>query len=229
MYSVEAYIENPLIPPAIISQIKVKRDWMGSDTYNCDPVTLANTLGYGISFPKDISFVWDGNPESLARGISGKEYVWEGRPDGTLSLLTNLIFKTNEDTSILTTSVPNVFTEEYGAISTIISTSFFTNSFSVVLKLNKNFANKEIVIPAKTNVACILPISVKQFDNSSIKIMRGKYPNENIHGNKDYIDALHDAKSKGYRLKLYKKGMDHKGNIIGKHEAIKLNMNVENE
>jgi len=227
MYSVNAYIENPSLAPANISQLSIRRDWMGSETYNCDPVTLANTLGYGISFPVDISFIWDGKLWEPGYGILGKEYIWSGRPDGTVSLITNLIFKTDENTSLLTTSVPNQFVKEYEAISTIISTSFFANVFSVVLKINEDYVGKEIFIPANTNVACILPISIKQFDDSVIKINNSAFPYEKIHGNQDYINALHKGRDEGKRLKLYRSGKDHMGNIIGKHEVIKLKLNVE--
>ena len=227
MYNVDVYLANNR-KPAILSQLPVKRDWMSSNlgTYNCDPIVLANTVGYGISFPEDISFVWNGDLIKPGYGIMGKEYIWEGRPEGTVTINSNLIFKTDEDTSILTIPIPNNFTEEYSVISTVLATSFFTSPYSFVLKINKNYINKEIVIPAGTNIACVLPISIKQFDNSNINLTNTMWPFKDIHGRKEYVDALHKGRDEGKKLRLYKKGIDELGNKVGDHEVSKIIMNV---
>lgn len=231
MYNVDAYIADPNIKSAKISQLPIKRDWFTSEygTYNCDPLTLANTLGYGMSFDKDISFIWDGNSVKAASGILGKEYIWDGRPEGTVTIISNLIFKTDINTSMLTLPVPNYFPKEYSVVSTILSTSFFTSPFSVVLKINKEYINKEIFIPAGTNIACLLPISIKQFDEANINIKNKEWPFDNIQGRPEYVKALHKGRDEGKRLKLYKKATDERGNKVGEHEVSKLTMNVKED
>ena len=51
--------------PADLVPLETKRDWMDETAdkhaYRCFPLGLVNNLGWGISFPEDISFIWDGN------------------------------------------------------------------------------------------------------------------------------------------------------------------------
>jgi hypothetical protein len=46
-----------------IEQTLIQRDWMDATVerhaYKCFPVSLANTVGWSISFLDDIEFVWD--------------------------------------------------------------------------------------------------------------------------------------------------------------------------
>ena len=43
---------------------EVKRNWMDETeekhAYRCFPLALTNQLGWSISFPEDITFMWDG-------------------------------------------------------------------------------------------------------------------------------------------------------------------------
>jgi hypothetical protein len=224
MYNVEVYKDNLNIEGAKIRQLKIKRDWMQPITYNCTPVSLANTLGYGIYFEDDISFIWNGDLDSPAEGIIGKEHIWSGRGEGTVSFLTNLMFRTDENTSLLTMPVPNNFLKDATCISTILSTSFVTVDFSIVLKVHT--PNKEIFIPAGTDIACILPISIAQFQNSTLNVNEKVWPHENIQNSQPYLKYLKDLMAKGENPKMYKKGIDHNGNKIGQHEVDRLTMNV---
>jgi hypothetical protein len=224
MYNVEVYKDNLNISGAKLRQLKIKRDWMHPITYNCTPVSLANTLGYGVYFEDDISFIWNGDLDTPAEGIIGKEHIWSGRGEGTVSFLTNLMFKTDENTSLLTMPVPNSFSQDATPISTILSTSFVTVDFSVVLKVHT--PNKEIFIPAGTDVACILPISIGQFQDSTITIHEDVWPYGSIQNSQPYLKYLKDAMANGENPKMYKKAIDHNGNKIGKHEVDRLNMNI---
>lgn len=226
MYKLEAYIGNPNKPTAKIKQLGLKRDWIHSTTYNCYPVGFANTFGYGVYFDEDISFIWDGDIANPAKAILGKDCVWEGRGEGTVSFVTNLVFKSDENVSLLTMPVPNQFIEGASVISTVISTSFFTSEFSIVWKIDEKFANKEFFIPAGTNVACILPVSISEFQDSVININNGPFPYERTHDRDDYIKAIKDFMKQGINPRFYKKGVDEKGNKIGSHEVDKLSLNV---
>lgn len=226
MYKVNAYKGNINSSSAKLKQLPIKRDWMHSPTYNCYPLSFANTIGYGVYFEDDISFIWDGTVHNPAEGIVGKDHVWSGRGEGTVSFDTNLIFKTEEDVSMMTMPAPNYFIEGTSVVTTIVSTSFFTGSFPIVWKLDQTLANKEVFIKAGTIIACILPISVKQFDGSNINIFNETFPSERIHNDQEYIKLLKTTIADGKYPKLYKKGIDHNENKIGEHEVENLTMTV---
>jgi hypothetical protein len=229
MHNVDVYVDNLLIPTAKIRPLTIQRDWMHAYTYNCHPIAMANTFGYGIYFDHDISFIWDGSRDEGAYGILGKENVWVGRGEGTVSFTTNLVFKTDENTSVLTMPVPNEYIDGAEVLSTILSTSVFTGTFTVVWKLDT--PNKEYLVPAGTNIACVLPISIASIQGSNFNIKNSLWPFESIQDSKDYMTYLKAKNAEGIKPKMYKKGIDHTGKIIGKHEVdrIILNVNYEKE
>jgi hypothetical protein len=226
MYTIDAYKDNHRDKSAKVRQLSPKRDWMHSNTYNCTPIMAANSLGYGIYFEEDISFVWDGDRANPAEAKIGSEYVWSGRGEGTVSFKTNLIFRTTPDVSILTLPVPNQFIEGAEVITTVLSSSVFSGAFPIVWKLHE--PNKEYLVKAGTDIACILPVSISQFKDSAINILDEVYPSEKrIQDTQEYLDEIQKAVAAGKpRLKMYKKGVDHKGNIIGTHEGANLKMHV---
>jgi hypothetical protein len=227
MYNLDVYVNNKENPSAKIRPLTMKREWMHENTYNCDPVGMANTLGYGIYFEEDISFMWNGSRADGAVGIIGSNNIWVGRGEGTVSFVTNLLFKTDENTSVITMPVPNEYLEGAHVLSTVLSTSVFTGSFSVVWKLDT--PNKEYFVPAGTNIACILPISLGSIQDSVVTIKDTFAPYERIHDNLDYISYLKGLNAKGIRPRMYKKGIDHLGNVIGKHEVSKIKLHVNYE
>lgn len=229
MYKIDAYVNNINIPTAKIRPLPIKRDWMNPYTYNCHPIGIANTLGYGVYFDHDISFIWDGSLDNAAVGIIGKENIWVGRAEGTVSFVTNLIFKTDENTSLVTMPVPNEYLKDAHVLSTILSTSVFTGTFSIVWKLDT--PNKEYFVPAGTNIACILPVSLGNMQDSEINIHNKAWPFESIQDSKEYMEYLKELNSQGIRPRMYKKAMNHKGESIGKHEVdnIVLNVNYKND
>lgn len=228
MYSITAY-RNEKNRGAKLRQLRIQRDWMDPSTYSCYPLTQANTFGYGVYFDEDISFIWNGDKSTAAQGICGKDNIWSdaGRGEGTVSFITNLVFRSEENISLLTMPVPNEPLEEATILSTILSTSFFTGELSIVWRINPNFINKEIFIPAGKSIGCILPISLQEFQNSNIKILNEPFPYPKIHDRQEYVDALHDSvRETGQKLRLYKKGLDEHGNVIGKHEVSNIVLNV---
>jgi hypothetical protein len=224
MYKIDAYIANAGKPTAIIKQLDVKRDWMGQGIYNCTPLISANPIGYGIYFDKDLSFIWDGDPINPARILKGEEYLNSDRGGGAISFNTNLILKTDANTSILTIPVPNQPIKDITVLSTVLSTSFFSATFTMAWKLE--IPNKEYTIKAGTPVACIMPISMSQYNNSVLNIHNTTAPFPNLHGKPEYIKALKNSQKAGKFLRLYQKGFDQDNNSIGTHEVKKLVLNI---
>jgi hypothetical protein len=152
--------------------------------------------------------------------------VWEGRGDGTVSFSTGLVFKTDPNTSILTMSVPNQEMPGITVMTTVLSTSFFLSDLPVVWKINDSMIGKEISIPAGTNIACVLPVSIAQFQDSLITIHDDVLDQASIHSNEEYIKTIKTINNSGKKSNFYKNGTDQYGNIVGKHEVDRLRMNV---
>ena len=170
MYSIVGYNIGSL---ANISQSPVKRDWMENTydrhAYNCFPVTVTNSLGWSISFPEEISFIWDGISDSSpdhVKVLSGEKYVSTRRANGTISFNSGFGFKTEDNLSLLCIPTPNLFIRGAQCFTTLISTSFFHGDFPIVWKITEPML--KIVIPANTPVANIIPISLTELQNSEI-------------------------------------------------------------
>ena len=63
-----------------IEQTKVKRDWMDdtldAHAYKCFPVSMANTIGWSISFLDDIEFIWDGISDTTPYLVSSSRCLY---------------------------------------------------------------------------------------------------------------------------------------------------------
>jgi hypothetical protein len=212
-----------------IFPLEVSRDWMNQnkDGYHCPPVTLTNKLGYGISFDQDISFVWNGSSAQGEDGdievLEGKDYCFFGRGGGVIGFVTNLVFKTSPDSSLLVMPVPNQFIDGAQCFTTILSSSFYTGNLHVVWRVTS--PGKIIKIPAGTPIASVLPISVSNLNNA--KIILSDESIDRVHDS-NYIDAMFEYGRINKRLThWYKNALDHLGNKIGKHEADSLSFTIE--
>lgn len=232
MYEIDAFKINKI--SANITQLPVKRDWMEKTydrhAYNCFPVTLTNRLGYGISFPEEISFVWNGVSNSSPNNVkilSGHEYVYTGRANGTISFKTGIRFKTEENISILIMPVPNMFYEAAQSFTTIISTSFFEGEIPCAWKITKPFT--KIIIPANQPVAAIIPISLKELDNSEIIFKNiNNMPTSKING-LEHHEAIKKINDSGKWTNFYKDAVDYTGRKIGSHEVKNIKLFVKEE
>jgi hypothetical protein len=237
MYNLKAYQMEKKC--ANIEPFSVKREWMSEHmdhgAYKCFPLTLANKLGFSISFPEDIIFEWNGEAnksKSKIKFYSGEEFCYVDRGLGTIAFNTKTLFKTEEGVSCLIMPAPNYFIEGIQSFTTILATSFFTGATHVVNKITKK--NSIIEIKANTPVASILPISILQFQNTKLdyycfdKINNFKdlfYP----HNTKEYALSLKKyGEDNNKTSDWYIKAIDHKGNKIGSHEVNSFNFNIEN-
>jgi hypothetical protein len=210
---------------AHVEQLRGTRDWMDNTfdrhAYMCFPVSLTNRLGWGISFPKDIKFIWDGIEDSRDFHVTileGEEYVFTGRGHGTVSFYGGLIIKTDEDTSMLTMPTPNLFIRGIQPFTTIMSTSFYKGEFPLALKITE--PNKEITIPAGTPIFTILPISIKGLqDDYEMNIIEGDMPREYYEELKKYGDASEIKNSVGDWSKMYRDAINYDGSSMGSHES----------
>lgn len=214
---------------ANISQLSVKRKWMNRTydrhAYNCFPITLTNGLGWGISFPEDISFIWDGVFDSTSDHIkilSGEKYVSTNRGQATVSFDTGLLFRTDENVSLLTMPVPNQFIPGATAFTTLMSTSFYRGGLPIAWMVTS--PNVEITIPAGTPVAAVIPISIGELQKQELLVIDSPPDPEFYREISDDLEALIEASKTGNWAHLYRNAITANGTPIGKHEskAIKL-------
>lgn len=223
---------------ASINQISVKRDWMDqtfdSHAYRCFPVTLTNSLGYGLSFPEDISFVWDGISDTSpghVKILSGEKYVHSNRANATVSFNTGLIFKTQQDVTMLQMPVPNMFWEGAQAFTTLISTSFFSGELPVAWRITKPMS--VITIKANQPFISLVPISLTNLQDSELYI--DDVLNMNISeleketNQEDHIKIVNDIVSSGKWTNFYRDGVNYLGKKIGSHEVKGLRLKVINK
>jgi hypothetical protein len=234
-FEINAYKINDVKPTAKIRPLSVKREWMEIGTqhgyaYSCFPIVLANTMGYEIYFEEDIEFIWNGKKEpNSTKVIKGKDICYFDRGFATVGLVTNLVFKSNENTSLLCTPIPNQFIDGLSGYSAIMSTSFFGGALHIVLRITE--PNKKILIKAGTPIGCILPISISDINNSVINVFEKLDPDLDIgvHSSPGYNEALSkEAEVLGRTVGWYQKAVDQNNNKIGKHEIKKFNFSVIN-
>jgi hypothetical protein len=215
-----------------ISPMSIKRDWMDETSenhaYRCFPVTQANVIGYSLSCKQDIEFIWDGvNDQSADRvQISSPDRAYSGRGQSSISMDTGLVFRTDQDVSILTINPVNYFSHEFETMSSVISTSFYDNPLPLAIKAK--VANKKVVIKAGTPVATLIPISLTNLNNSVIKIVEYKDEDrKRINANISYGEAAQVINSKGNWTDWYRNAVNEKEESLGNHEVKTLKLNVD--
>lgn len=219
---------------AEIKQISIKRDWMeetdNKHAYHCMPVSLANTLGWAISFPKDISFIWDGisdTSQSHVKIIKGQEYCSTARANATVSFNTYLRLETDENTTILVMPVPNKFNENSQCFTSLISTSFYESMLPVAWKILK--PNVEIFIPAGDPVAVFLPISLTKLQEFEVLIKNKLEINKDSNDIKNKLEYIKEKNKIGKFSHLYRKAENYKGESVGKHELRNIQLKTKKE
>jgi hypothetical protein len=222
----------------LIDQLPMQRAWMDRTfdrhAYQCFPLSMANRLGYGLSFDVDISFVWDATYSSEDKHIEilkGGDFVSTRRANGTVSIDTGIYFSPDKNISLLTMPPPNIFPDGYQCISTIISSTALIGPLSMALMVNK--PNEEIFISAGTIVASIMPVFLNQINDTTLTVKRGapdftKDPEWNILI-RERGDVSQELNSKGEWTHFYRNAIDHRGEKYGEHEVKKILMRVINE
>ena len=232
MHKIKAYVTREGYGE--IKPLSINREWM-DDTYDahaykCFPVGLANQLGWGISFPEDISFILDGISDSSpdhVKILSGEKYVYSGRANATISFNTGLMFRTEENASILSMPVPNLFLDGVTPLTTILSTSFFPGELPCAWRITK--PNETITIKAVTPVISILALNLEDLQNSEVVFESVRnLPLSKFHPN-EYLDAVAEISKAGNWANFYRDAVDHLKNYLGRHQVKAIRLNVIDE
>jgi hypothetical protein len=223
---------------ASVDQLPLHRDWMDETfdrhAYHCFPISLSNRLGWGISFPEDITFIWDGVTDSTpghVKILSGEKYVHANRGNATISFYTDLTFvsEDEENLTLLTMPVPNRFVRGAQCITTLTSTSVLVGDLPIAWMITE--PNLEITIPANTPVASVIPISLTEIQSYELDVVKGRPPYEDSDWSQRMRDrgfVSQEMNSKGDWTHFYRDAVDHLGAPFGKHEAKKIIMKVKN-
>ena len=226
MFEIDVYKISP--SAGEIKQLPVKRDWMddtdNAHAYKCFPLSLTNSLGWGISFPEDITFIWDGISTSSepdhVKILSGHKYAYTSRENATISFRTGLLIRTQPNVTMLSIPAPNYILDGVQPLTALISTSFFKGEFPAAWRVTR--PDVEITIPAGTPVMSLIPISLSELNNSEAHI-RPMYELEpNFFPGGDYSKIVKDINNSGKWTNFYRDGVDHHGNKIGEHEVKSL-------
>jgi hypothetical protein len=210
---------------AEIDQLGARRDWMDETpdkhAYICFPLNLTNRLGWGISFPVDLRFVWDGITDTTPDHIKileGEEFLSLNRGNATISFLTGLKFTTDEDTSMLVMPVPNLFFRGAQCYTNLTTTSFYIHMIPVAWRLTE--PNVEIYIPAGTPIATVIPISLKNLEENYELCVTEDPPEQSYWDQvRNYGDAAMEIGKRGEWANFYRDAVDYNGNKVGTHET----------
>lgn len=229
MSTINAYLTKDALN---IKQTRVKRDWMDktydAHAYHCFPLSLANSIGYEISCPEDIKFIWNGIDNSSQDNVTileGNKWCYTGRANATISFNSGIIFKTDNDLSMLHMPVPNMFNDSYQAFTSIISTSFYDSFFPIALKILK--ADTEITIKAGDPIVTLIPISLGKMSNIELTLNEFEFEDEyyRYHNERNKINK--EIVESGKWTDWYRDAVDYKGNIIGSHEVKSLKLKIK--
>jgi hypothetical protein len=227
------HVHKEIDKSANIEQLQVKRLWMdetpNKHAYQCMPLSLANSLGWGISFPEDISFIWNGICDTTAdhvKVISGNKYCFTSRGNATISFNTYLTVVTEESVTTLVMPVPNEFNENAQCFTNLISTSFFKSSIPIAWRITK--PNVEIIIPAGTPVATIVPISLGALQEFEVKIQNKPYPINKEQVKEDF-EFYKKVSKLGKFTNLYRKAENSRGESVGSHESRTIKLTTKSE
>lgn len=216
-----------------ISPMSIKRDWMDATSenhaYRCFPVTQANVIGYSLSCKEDIEFVWDGINDQTSDHIDiikAPEGSYGGRGQSSISFHTGLIFRTEQDVSILTINPVNYFSNDFETMSSLISTSFYDNPLPLAIKAKSS--NKNIVIKSGTPLATIVPISLSSLNNTLIEIVDYKDEDrKRVEANISYGEAAQVINSTGQWTDWYRNAVNENQESLGSHEVKTLKLIVK--
>lgn len=227
-------VEKIWSAPIDIKPMSIKRDWMDNTpdkhAYRCFPVTQANMIGWSLSCNQDISFIWNGINDITSDNVNiidGKDITYTGRGQSSVSFNTGLVFRTDENISMLTINPVNYFNLDFEVISSLISTSWFDKDFPLAIKAK--IPNKKIIIKSGEPIATIIPISLTSLDNTDIKI----YPyfdkdKSREKANKSYGEAAQKLNTVGKWTDWYRNATNEYGETIGSHETKTLRLGVIN-
>jgi len=215
-----------------IEQTKVKREWMDetidAHAYKCFPVSLANTIGWSISFLDDIEFVWDGisdtTPDHVKIISDPGNVCTTQRANATVSFYSGIFFETGPDISMLQIVPPNFFVDGATPFTTIISTSVLKEAIPIAWKITR--PDTVIRIPAGMPVATFIPISLSKYQEVELDIKKKVFEDQDWATRDERLKVWEEISKKGGFTNFYRDAVDYLGNSLGRHEVKSLKLKI---
>jgi hypothetical protein len=139
--------------PPRVEQSRIKRDWMDATynkhAYQCLPMTYANVYGWELQLQQDVVVEWDGSntpPNIISGGMLGDQVIASGNIIGMVSFRVGYAFRTEEPYSLFIGGSPNYFLDGAEALSAIIPSQWWPDTFEMNWMINK--VNEPVVFPA---------------------------------------------------------------------------------
>lgn len=223
--------KNP-VTRSRIEQTKVKRDWMddtvGAHAYKCFPVSLANTIGWSISFLDDIEFIWDGisdtTPDHVKVISDPGNVCTTQRANATLSFYSGIYFDTDKDVSMLQIVPPNFFVDGATPFTTVISTSVLKEAIPIAWKITR--PNTIIKIPAGMPVATFIPISLKKYQDTELVLKDKSFADYDQKKVDERARVWKELTQNGGFTNFYRDAVDYDGTSLGSHEVKSLRLKI---
>ena len=228
-------VEKTLDSCVSIFPMSIKRDWMDltpeKHAYRCFPVTQANMVGWYLTATKDIKFIWNGINDTSSDNvkiIEGSDFTYTGRGQSTVSINTGLVFRSEQEVSIITINPVNYFNDDFETMSSLISSSWYDLGLPLAIKART--PNKEITISAGTPLATIIPISLTSMNNTEIEIIDYSDPErkrEKAHIK--YGEAAQELNKRGEWTDWYRKAINENNESLGEHEVNVLHLSIDDK
>jgi len=215
-----------------IAPMSIKREWMDATpdkhAYRCFQVTQANMIGWYLYADQDVSFIWNGinnTSSDNVKIIKGEHFCYTGRGQSSVSFNTGLVFRTDQDISMLTITPVNYFSNDWEVMSSLISTSWHDSDFPLAIKVKT--PDKEITIKSGDPIATIIPMSLTKLDNTAIEMYDYSDPNGlRQRAHQLYGEAAQEINQSGQWTDWYRDAIDEKGESLGQHETKVLRLKV---
>jgi hypothetical protein len=166
-------------------------------------------------------FIWDGITDTTPDHVTilkGEKYADNTRGNATISFKSGLVFKTDDQTTMLTMPTPNLFIRGAQCYTTLISTSFYIHSLPLAWRATE--PNIEITIPANTPIATVVPMSLTSLESDYEMTILEEYASQEYWEEvRKYGDAAEIKNGVGDWSKMYRDALDYRGEKVGNHET----------
>ena len=230
--NIKIFVDKKNGHPVKIEQSKIQRDWMDKTykkhAYKCFPISQANTIGWSVSFLHDIEFIWDGVSDTLDSHVTilkdNGNVCNTKRANATISFDSGLFFKTDRDMSIISIPPANYFIDGAMAFTSVISTSFFPESYPIAWKITK--PNVPIKITAGTPVATLIPLSIGSLCEIELEVNDKIFTLDSLKEIEEKEKVWKDIYKKGEFSNFYRDAVRYDNVPMGSHEKKSIKMIV---
>lgn len=230
---IEIYYPFPEYKPNI-EQASSRRHWMDASSdshpYHCIPVVRANSHGWQITLPQDVTVVWNGGEGADAieilqgRMLEGYDYNLADTSlgHGVLSFHPYILVKTPEPYNLYVTGAPNFIMQGAVPLTGVVETWWSPYTFTMNWKIR--YINRPVTFKKGMPYCFFFPINSLELENWTLAEKDIKdHPFSKEH--EEWAIDRRDNPQK--RHHFYKKGIAPNGCPIANPEFHKLKINLK--